>query len=255
MRIFLVLVCSLALATVALGAETEKKEERKRKAAHAEEAAKRERNQREEAARRERERRRGHPAEVDKRTKAARTIPLAESKPKPLRPERFKPTPFKPQHLVLPNKPSRLIPPVRFSPTRRIEGSERWVGRNYEAFRLYRPAWHDRFWWRNHYNRVVLIGGGAYYWNAGFWYPAWGYDPGYAYYPYDGPIYAYNNLPPDQVIGNVQTALQQQGYYQGAVDGLLGPLTRAAIANYQRNNGLTITSAIDQPTLQSLGMS
>src|SRR5207248_805200 len=75
-----------------------------------------------------------------------------------------------------------------------------------------------------------------------------------AYYAYDGPIYGYNNLPPDQVIANVQTALQQQGYYQGEVDGLLGPLTRAAVANYQRDHGLYITSAIDRPTLSSLGM-
>ena len=49
-------------------------------------------------------------------------------------------------------------------------------------------------------------------------------------------------------------ALQQLGYYQGEVDGLLGPLTRAAIADYQRANGLVETSAIDQPTLESLGM-
>lgn len=30
--------------------------------------------------------------------------------------------------------------------------------------------------------------------------PAWGYNPAQAYYPYNGPIYAYHNLPPDQVI-------------------------------------------------------
>src|SRR6266550_224459 len=41
---------------------------------------------------------------------------------------------------------------------------------------------------------------------------------------------------------------------QGEVDGLLGPQTRAAIANYQRDHRLYETSAIDQPTLESLGM-
>ena len=95
--------------------------------------------------------------------------------------------------------------------------------------------------------------GGPYYWNSGYWYPAWGYDSN-AYYAYDGPIYGYNDLPPDQVIANVQSALQQQGYYHGEVDGLLGPQTRAAIADYQRDRGLYITSAVDQPTLESLGM-
>ncbi|PYK85592.1 MAG: hypothetical protein DMF47_09730, partial [Verrucomicrobia bacterium] len=114
--------------------------------------------------------------------------------------------------------------------------------------------WHDRDWWGQRYSRIGLFGGGWYYWNSGFWYPAWGYDPGYSYYPYDGPIYGYNNLPPDQVVANVQTALQEQGYYHGEVDGLLGPLTRAAIADYQRDQGLYITSAIDEPTLAALGM-
>src|SRR5438093_1077473 len=142
---------------------------------------------------------------------------------------------------------------VTFQQNRRIQGSQTWQGSNYRVFRNYSSQWHERNWWRNHYNRVVFVYGGWYAWNAGYWIPAWGYDSN-AYYAYDGPIYAYNNLPPDQVIANVQAALQQQGYYQGEVDGLLGPLTRAAVANYQRDHGLYITSAIDRPTLSSLGM-
>jgi hypothetical protein len=142
---------------------------------------------------------------------------------------------------------------VKFQQNRRIQGSQYWQGKNYWAFRNYRPAWHDRGWWRSHYNRVVFVYGGWYYWNSGWWYPAWGYAPN-SYYAYDGPIYAYNSLPPDQVVANVQAALQAQGYYQGEVDGLLGPLTREAITGYQRDQGLYTTSAIDQPTLESLGM-
>src|SRR5207249_1139356 len=142
---------------------------------------------------------------------------------------------------------------VTFQPNRHIQGSQTWEGSNYTVFRNYSSQWHERNWWRNHYNRVVFVYGGWYAWNAGYWIPAWGYDSN-AYYAYDGPIYAYNNLPPDQVIANVQAALQEQGYYQGEVDGLLGPLTRAAVANYQRDHGLYITSAIDRPTLSSLGM-
>jgi hypothetical protein len=141
---------------------------------------------------------------------------------------------------------------VKFREGRRIEGSERWQGEHYRAFRNYRGEWHDRDWWHHHHSRIVFILGGWYFWNHGFWYPAWGYDP-YAYYPYDGPIYAYNDLPPDQVVANVQAELQAQGYYHGEVDGLLGPLTRAAIANYQRDRGLYITSAIDRPTMEALG--
>jgi hypothetical protein len=163
--------------------------------------------------------------------------------------------PFKPQKFNIANKQPKpeVAPPVKFQQNRRIQGSQNWKGANYTVFRTYTPVWHDRGWWSSHYNRVVFVFGGWYYWNAGWWYPAWGYAPN-AYYFYDGPIYAYNDLPPDQVIANVQAALQQQGYYHGEVDGLLGPLTREAIAGYQRDRGLYETAAIDRPTLESLGM-
>lgn len=142
---------------------------------------------------------------------------------------------------------------VKFQGTTHIAGSQKWQGNNYAAFRLYTSERHDRDWWRSRHNRIILIGGGYYYWDNNYWYPAWGYDPNYEFYAYDGPIYGYDGLPPDQVIANVQSALQQQGYYQGMVDGMLGPLTRAALAQYQSDHGLYPTSAIDQPTLQTLG--
>jgi Putative peptidoglycan binding domain len=164
--------------------------------------------------------------------------------------------PFKPRHFNLASKSkpaASVAPAVNFQQGRRIEGSHNWQGSNYQVFRNYRSEWHDRDWWRHNHSRIVFVFGGPYYWNSGYWFPAWGYYPG-AYYAYDGPIYAYNDLPPDQVIANVQAALQQQGYYRGEVDGLLGPLTREAVANYQRDHGLYTTSTIDRPTLESLGM-
>ena len=130
----------------------------------------------------------------------------------------------------------------------------RFSGQQYAAFRNYHRQWHDRGWWRSHYNRVVFVVGGWYYWDDGYWYPAWGYDP-YAYYPYDGPIYGYNDLAPDQVISSVQAQLQRDGYYQGPIDGQLGPMTRQAIAAFQADHGLAITSTVDEPTLESLGLS
>ena len=45
------------------------------------------------------------------------------------------------------------------------------------------------------------------------------------------------------------------GYDHGEVDGTLGPITREALANYQRDHNLYTTSAIDEPTLESLGLS
>jgi Putative peptidoglycan binding domain len=159
------------------------------------------------------------------------------------------------QHFVLSNSPNTKIASAKFSQNYRIQGSQNWQGQQYGAFQNYRGQWHDQGWWNSNYNRIVLISGGWYFWNAGYWYPAWGYDSAYAYYPYDGPIYAYNNLPPDQVIANVQSTLHAQGYYHGAVDGALGPVTRAALGNYQRDHNLYTTSAIDEPTLESLGLS
>ena len=164
--------------------------------------------------------------------------------------------PLKPQHFNLPKQPNTAkAPPVKFQQGRRIQGSQNWQGQKYAVFRNYKSEWHDQNWWHNHYrNNFTFVFGAPYYWNAGYWFPAWGYNPN-AYYAWDGPIYAHNRMPPDQVIANVQSALQQQGYYHGEVDGLIGPLTRGAIADYQRDRGLYTTSTIDQPTLQSLGMS
>jgi hypothetical protein len=162
--------------------------------------------------------------------------------------------PLKPQHFNLAKQPNTAkAPPVKFQQGKHIQGSRNWQGQRYTVFRNYTPVWHDQTWWHGHHNRIVFVFGAPYFWNAGYWFPAWGYYPN-AYYAWDGPIYAYNDLPPDQVIANVQTALQQQGYYQGEVDGLIGPLTREAIAGYQRGHGLYETSSIDQPTLESLGM-
>lgn len=113
---------------------------------------------------------------------------------------------------------------------------------------------HDRNWYRRNYTRFVLVGGGYYYWNANAWYPAYGYDPYYNSYAYDGPIYAYNDLPPDQVVASVQAELQRLGYYRGAVDGAFGPLTREALAGYQNDRGLPVTAEIDEQTLGALGL-
>ena len=162
---------------------------------------------------------------------------------------------FQPKHVNFHAQRNPAIASVTYNQHYRISGSQNWTGNNYAVFRSYHPEWHDRSWWHSHHNHVVLIGGGWYFWNAGYWYPAWGYDTSAAYYPYDGPIYVGQSAAPlDQVIADVQSALQEQGYYHGEVDGLLGPLTREALANYQRDQGLYATETIDQPTLESLGL-
>lgn len=144
------------------------------------------------------------------------------------------------QHATVQNQNSR----------NRISNNSSWE----EARRHRHREHHHRDWWRSRFSRFALFGSGYYYWNNGFWYPAYGYDSGYNTYAYDEPIYGYANLDPGQVIANVQTELQRLGYYRYAVDGLMGPATRAALADYQRDRGLSITSAVDEPTLNSLGL-
>src|SRR6266699_1565265 len=123
-----------------------------------------------------------------------------------------------------------------------------------DALRRCRHEWHNSNWWKQHFTTIVFVNSGYYYLNSGYWYPALGYDPLSSYYDYDGPIYTYGNLLPDEVIANVQVALQEVGYYGGPITGSLSVETRAALANYQRDQGLLITGAIDEPTIESLGL-
>jgi Putative peptidoglycan binding domain len=123
-----------------------------------------------------------------------------------------------------------------------------------DALKRCRHERHDCNWWRRHCRTIVFVNTGYYYLDSGYWYPAYGYDAAYDYYDTDGPIYTYGNLLPDQVIANVQTALREAGYYVGAITGSLGPGTRAALANFQRDYGLVITGAVDEPTVQTLGL-
>ena len=98
--------------------------------------------------------------------------------------------------------------------------------------------------------------GSEYFWNGHHyrWYGNGWFiiDPfpyyGYGYY---APGYYGNG---GSVSMQVQAALTQQGYYQGPVDGVVGPGTRAAIAAYQRDNGLRVTGTITGGLLNDLGV-
>ncbi|HJW37823.1 MAG TPA: peptidoglycan-binding domain-containing protein [Candidatus Udaeobacter sp.] len=135
----------------------------------------------------------------------------------------------------------------------------KWHNRNdrpsyTDALRRHWHESHDRNWWHDHCDTIVFVIGGYYFLDGTYWYPAWGYDPLQSYYDYDGPIYTYSNLLPDEVIANVQVALQDAGYYSGAITGSLDFEMRAALANFQRDYDLPITGAIDEATVQTLGL-
>ena len=123
-----------------------------------------------------------------------------------------------------------------------------------DAFRRHWHEWHDRNWWHDHCDTIAFVNTGYYFLDGSYWYPAWGYDPLQTYYDYDGPVYTYSNLLPDEVIANVQVALQDAGYYVGAITGSLSLEMRAALANFQRDYALPITGAIDEATVETLGL-
>jgi hypothetical protein len=165
---------------------------------------------------------------------------------------------IKPKRHVTNRDPEAEPQPAKHESPKDTHGKKRHKKKDHvsydEAFRRHWHEWHDRDWWHNHCETIVFVNTGYYFLDGSYWYPAYGYDPLQTYYDYDGPIYTYSDLLPDEVIVNVQTALQQAGYYYGPITGSLSVDTRAAIANFQRDYGLPITGAIDEETVEALGL-
>jgi peptidoglycan hydrolase-like protein with peptidoglycan-binding domain len=53
-------------------------------------------------------------------------------------------------------------------------------------------------------------------------------------------------------IQDVQQKLQADNLYHGKIDGMLGPETRRAVTEYQKQNGLRVTANLDRQTRDSL---
>ena len=51
----------------------------------------------------------------------------------------------------------------------------------------------------------------------------------------------------------VQVALYRHGYYKGAIDGISGPMTKAAIRKFQKDKGLTPDGVVGQRTRAAFG--
>lgn len=110
---------------------------------------------------------------------------------------------------------------------------------------------------RNHYR--LCHGNG---WRGLGWYFG---PPNMSYY-YETPgVYYYNSLtaapstyvnltysPVSSLDYAVQEALAALGYYEGPLDGVIGPMSRLAIANFQADNGLEPTGVIDEYVVEYL---
>ena len=132
--------------------------------------------------------------------------------------------------------------------------------------------------WQRHWDR-----GRDHFWRGhrchfrnGFWFV---YDPfpfypyGYGFYPYgsyyyNDPYYyddsyttdSYAQEPEadqpqyqvDSQVSSIQSALAREGYYDGAIDGRLGPATQRALRKYQRDHGLEVTGGINRSVIEAL---
>lgn len=82
-----------------------------------------------------------------------------------------------------------------------------------------------------------------------------GMAPANAQFTADGDLTEYGTEPPLLAYGNagtevadVQRFLQEQGYYDGAIDGIYGRRTRAAVTEFQNDNGLFEDGIIGERT-------
>jgi hypothetical protein len=160
--------------------------------------------------------------------------------------------------------------PARSAPSGAYRGTygRNWNGRNWSG-----RNWSGRNWnnwngnWRHHHgdNDVIFIGdfGFPWWWGWGSYYPwgypygYYGYGDGYGYggYGYGGygdggygdggygynygqrqSEYGYGSGTRSRVV-ELQRRLARAGYYNGSVDGVMGPQTRRAIRAYERDHG------------------
>jgi Putative peptidoglycan binding domain len=98
-------------------------------------------------------------------------------------------------------------------------------------------------------------------WPFGYSYNPYSYYGGYPYsysysggYPYNYSYYGSGYGYGGSTVAAVQQRLGEMGYYQGAVDGVMGPQTRAAIAAYESRHGLSVDGRITGSLLNRLGL-
>jgi peptidoglycan hydrolase-like protein with peptidoglycan-binding domain len=59
----------------------------------------------------------------------------------------------------------------------------------------------------------------------------------------------------DEFIKRIQQVLKEAGYYRGAIDGIFGPQTFAAVKGWQHQNNLTVDGIVGPQTLAAMGLS
>lgn len=132
--------------------------------------------------------------------------------------------------------------------------------RNWSASQNWNGNRHRRHHHHHHGSRFVFIGSFGYPY---YWYPYYSYYPSaYSYYSSD--YGAYSNAQPSyennsyegrgSIVVEVQRRLAREGYYQGAIDGVMGSRTHYAIRAYERAHGLSADGEIDDQLLGAMGL-
>jgi len=178
---------------------------------------------------------------------------------------------------------TQVTPKYRYkqNPSPRISGTRYDVRSHYSGARSYSGRQHGgtNYYYNGtrQYAANTYYGGTRYYYGGGSYpyysyysgwpYSNWGYGTSWGYYPYSyyggypytghnnyysyyTPTYGYNV----SMVAAVQRRLGQLGYYHGAVDGVIGPRTRGAIAAFESRNGLVVDARISRLLLDRLGL-
>ena len=115
----------------------------------------------------------------------------------------------------------------------------------------------DGFWWGlypgDFYGSDPSDYSGTYpYDDNGYGYPS-DYSNDYPYDYYNPSSYDYSGNQSNPTVSQVQSQLGKLGYYHGAIDGIQGDQTEAALSRYQEDHDLSVTGTVTSATLQSLG--
>jgi hypothetical protein len=139
----------------------------------------------------------------------------------------------------------------------RVGGLAPAAVRGAPAFTHTAPATTTTTTFRDRRNRVVILDEFGFPFFP-YWYPYWygyypyGYYP-YAYYYYNPPLYG-DAYGAGSVVVQVQRHLARARYYHGAIDGVIGPRTRAAIRAYERDHGLRVDGVISRQLMATMGL-
>jgi hypothetical protein len=172
---------------------------------------------------------------------------------------------------------SRSVGTRQYTTARQYNGNGYYRGSRYAGSRYYGNSGYTG---TRYYGSSGYYTSPNYYYGGGWGYPyggtsSWpfgysyygGYPYNYSYYggnpysysysggyPYNYSYYGSGYGSGGSTVAAVQQRLAEMGYYHGAVDGVMGPQTRAAIAAYESRHGLIVDGTITGPLLNRLGL-